>query len=146
MWRELTEHQHAATGVLDDWDDGFEVLAPDYFRDLLGDEASRRKILKPLWGNGHTRLDPVSRYTLVELAWYYDPAKIEEITLWDAKALRKMRTPWSDSATTGLAQKLCTFCSKWRGFRKACCTMSENWSTEYEHGRIKLPYPAASFR
>ena len=93
MRRELTEQQLAAAGLSDDFDNDFEILAPDSFRDLLGDEARKWKIREPFSGNGHTPLDPVSRYALVELAWYYDPARIEEIPHWDAKALRKMRTP-----------------------------------------------------
>ena len=60
---------------------------------LQDDPVSIEKMTVLRSRDRHLRMDPISRYSLVELAWFYDPSRIDEVSLWDPDALRKMRTP-----------------------------------------------------
>ena len=93
MYLETIDSVKKPMGLLATGDDGGEVLSIDNFRNLFRDEASIRKIKEPLYGNGRLRCDPVMQHTLIELAWFHDPSRIEETPCWDRYALEKMRKP-----------------------------------------------------
>lgn len=93
MYLETITYVNLPMGLLATGDDGGEMLVIDDFRSLFRDEASIRKMKEPLTGNGRHRCDPVMQHTLIELAWFYDPSRIEETPCWDRYALEKMRKP-----------------------------------------------------
>jgi hypothetical protein len=93
MYLETIEQLTMPMGQLARDNDSNEMVAVDDFRSLLRDEASIRKMKEPLYGNGRFRCDPVMRHTLVELAWFYDSSRIEEVPCWDPYTLEKMRHP-----------------------------------------------------
>lgn len=85
---------HAMTeDLLVDFDEFGITVVSDHFEGRDFDEASIRKMKEPLYGNGRCRFDATFGHVLFELAWFYDPSRIEEAPCWDQRSLERMRKP-----------------------------------------------------
>ena len=93
MYSERNEGQSLLGNLLVDSNNISTTVVSEHFEARHFDEASIRKMKRPLYGNGRCRYDATLGHTLFELAWFYDPSRIEEAPCWDQRSLEKMRKP-----------------------------------------------------
>jgi hypothetical protein len=71
----------------------FETTADDFMDHCHWDEALKQGARKPVAANGFHSFDHGQTQRMIDLAWFENPRRPVEISLWDEATKRKMREP-----------------------------------------------------
>jgi hypothetical protein len=70
-----------------------DVVVGESFIDYPWDKVAMDKAREPLANNARVCFDPLSKITLSELAWFFDPFRQEQVPDYGPDAIEKMRQP-----------------------------------------------------